>query len=85
MKRLAFILAIATATPALAQPAKQPTPSQVMVGQLAQALAQAQDQEAALREQLAAIQKPGQSTPPVGTTAPATAVTPPAPTTAAAP
>ena len=55
MKRLVIAFAL-IATPALAQQPPQPKPSQALAGQLATALAQAQDRIADLEAQLQAMQ-----------------------------
>ena len=56
MKRLALFAAL-IATPAFAQQAPQPKPSQALAGQLATALAQAQDRIAELEQQIQAMQQ----------------------------
>lgn len=69
MKRLALLAAL-IATPALAQQPPQPKPSQALAGQLATALAQAQDRIAELEAMIQAEQAKHQ---PPATPAPAPA------------
>ena len=75
MKRLALpaaMLAALLATPALAEQPQQPKPSQALAGQLATALAQAQDRIADLEAALAQAQAAAH---PVPAPAPAAPVT----------